>query len=93
MREESCTSTFVAAKTLLRYLSFRENFANGSVHQIVERGGDLLVKGFLRVMFGGLADNMGIRYGAKCLKVDPPVERESRGNRLELSQKSLRQNG
>ena len=28
---ESCTSTFVAAKTLPRYLSFRENFANGGV--------------------------------------------------------------
>ena len=28
---ESCTDTFVAAKTLPRYLSFRENFANGGV--------------------------------------------------------------
>ena len=28
---KSCTSTFVAAKTLPRYLSFRENFANGGV--------------------------------------------------------------
>ena len=32
---ESCTSTFVAAKTLPRYLSFRENFANGGVLDIV----------------------------------------------------------
>ena len=29
MREKSCTSTFVAAKTLPRYLPFREDFANG----------------------------------------------------------------
>ena len=28
---KSCTSTFVAAKTLPWYLSFRENFANGGV--------------------------------------------------------------
>ena len=31
---KSCTSTFVAAKTLPRYLSFRENFANGGVQNI-----------------------------------------------------------
>ena len=33
---KSCTSTFVAAKTLPRYLSFRENFANGGVRWAVQ---------------------------------------------------------
>jgi len=31
MREESCTSIFVATKTLPQYLSFREDFANEGV--------------------------------------------------------------
>lgn len=34
----------------------------GIIRQIVECG-DLLVKGFLRVMFGGLADTVGFQYG------------------------------
>ena len=34
----SCTGTFVAAKTLPQYLSFREDFANGGVPVFVFHG-------------------------------------------------------
>ena len=42
---KSCTSTFVAAKTLPRYLSFRENFANGGVPVLVSEIWKFVVQG------------------------------------------------